>query len=157
MHILIKINIFERVYFQYNSNQNLQDMYPTKEGQIVRFHTPLEGENPDQQYVVKEIYLDIERPKAQIEALNTGLAFAPIMTVFVEDLEEIAVSTDDLIGHTVTVRKSDYSEITGKVIRALEQKLKVDLSKGVNGIETNVLLTILDGNGNEQTGTLVVR
>lgn len=132
-------------------------MTPTKEGQIVKFHTPLEGENPEQQYVVKEIYLDIERPKALIEALNTGFAFAPTMTVFVEDLEEIAVSTDDLIGHTVTVRKSDHSEISGKVIRALEKQLKVDLSKGANGIETNVWLTVLDGNGNEQTGTLVVR
>jgi hypothetical protein len=29
---------------------------PKKTGQIVRFHTPIDGENPNQQYVVLELH-----------------------------------------------------------------------------------------------------
>ena len=37
------------------------------------------------------------------------------------------------------------------------EKIFLDLSNNIHGVETNVWLTILDGNGNEQTGTLVIR
>ncbi len=131
-------------------------MRPDKKGQIARFHTPLEGENPEQLYVVLEVIEDDERPRADIQALNTGLSFVPINTVSLDDLEVVEVDTQDLIGHKVTINKSDYSQIEGRVINVNEQKIMLDLSKGVKGVETNVWLTVVDNQGIEHTGTLFV-
>ena len=41
-------------------------MKPNKQGQIVKFHTPLEGENPEQLYVVLEVIEDDSRPRVGI-------------------------------------------------------------------------------------------
>lgn len=131
-------------------------MVPTNEGQIVKFHSPLADENPDQQYVVLEIKEDGERSRVNIKALNTGLSFPPINTVLLSDLEVIEVDTSDLTGHIVTINKSDFSQVVGKVIKVSEQKINLDLSKGIHGVETNVWLTILDDKGNEHMGTLYV-
>lgn len=131
-------------------------MIPTKEGQIVKFHSPLADENPDQQYVVLEIKEDGERSRVDIKALNTGLSFPPVNTVLLSDLEVIEVDTTDLIGHIVTINKSDFSQVVGKVIKVSEQKINLDLSKGIHGVETNVWLTILDDKGNEHMGTLYI-
>lgn len=131
-------------------------MIPTKEGQIVKFHSPLADENPDQQYVVLEIKEDGERSRVDIKALNTGLSFPPVNTVLLSDLEVIEVDTSDLIGHIVTINKSDFSQVVGKAIKVSEQKINLDLSKGIHGVETNVWLTILDDKGNEHMGTLYV-
>lgn len=131
-------------------------MKPTKIGQVAKFHTPLSDENPNQLYVVLEIKEDDERPRVDIKALNTGLAFPPINTVNLNDLEVVEVNTNDLIGHKVTINKSDYSQAEGKVIKVSEQKINLDLTKGVKGVETNVWLTIVDRNGIEHTGTLFV-
>ncbi len=131
-------------------------MKPNKQGQIVKFHTPLEGENPEQLYVVLEIIEDDERPRADIKALNTGLAFPPINTVRLNDLKVVDISTQDLIGHYVTIDKSDYSQVDGKVISVNEQKINLDLTNGINGVETNVYLTVVDKNGKEHLGTLYV-
>jgi transcription antitermination factor NusG len=131
-------------------------MRPNKIGQVAKFHTPLPNENPNQLYVVLAIVEDTERPRADIKALNTGLSFPPINTVALKDLEVVEVDTADLVGHQVTINKSDYSQVTGKVLKVSEQKIMLDLSKGVNGVETNVWLTIEDENGKEQTGTLLV-
>lgn len=131
-------------------------MVPTKEGQIVKFHSPLADENPDQQYVVLEIKEDGERSRVDIKALNTGLSFPPVNTVLLSDLEVIEVDTSELTGHIVTINKSDFSQVVGKVIKVSEQKINLDLSKGIHGVETNVWLTILDDEGNEHMGTLYV-
>lgn len=131
-------------------------MKPNKPGQVARFHTPLPDEDPDQLYVVLEIKEDVEKPRADIKALNTGLSFPPINTVLLDDLKVVEVDTSDLIGYEVTIQKADYSEATGKVVRVSEQKISLDLSKGVKGVETNVWLTIQDKNGKEHTGTLFV-
>ena len=131
-------------------------MRPTKQGQIVKFHTPLADENPDQLYVVLEVIEDNERPRADIQALNTGLPFPPINTVRLGDLEVVEVETNDLIGHKVTINKSDYSQVEGKVIKVSEQKIEVNLSNGVHGVETNVWLTVVDNDGIEHLGTLFV-
>jgi transcription antitermination factor NusG len=131
-------------------------MRPNKKGQIAKFHTPLPDENPEQLYVVLEVIEDDDRPRAQIQALNTGLSFVPINTVSLNDLEVVEVSTQDLIGHQVTINKSDFSQVKGKVIKVDEQKIMLDLTKGVTGVETNVWLTIIDENGKEQMGTLYV-
>ena len=131
-------------------------MIPNKPGQVARFHTPLPDENPGQLYVVLEIKEDIERPRADIKALNTGLSFPPINTVLLDDLEVVEVDTSDLVGHEVTINKADYSQATGKVVKVSEQKIMLDLTKGVKGVETNVWLTIQNENGTEHTGTLFV-
>ncbi|MDI6402042.1 hypothetical protein QLX67_08555 [Balneolaceae bacterium ANBcel3] len=131
-------------------------MRPNKPGQVAKFHTPLPDENPDQLYVVLEIKQDIERPNADIKALNTGLSFPPINTVLLDDLEIVEIHTADLVGHQVTINKADYSQATGKVVKVSEQKIMLDLTKGVKGVETNVWLTIEDENGKEHTGTLFV-
>ena len=131
-------------------------MRPNKIGQVARFHTPLPDENPDQLYVVLEIKEGDERPRADIKALNTGLSFPPINTVLLDDLEVVEVDTAELVGHQVTINKADYSQATGKVVKVSEQKIMLDLTKGVKGVETNVLLTIEDESGKEHTGTLFV-
>lgn len=131
-------------------------MKPISKGNIVRFHTPLSDENPNQLYVVLQVIEDDERPRADIQALNTGLSFPPINTVRLGDLEVVEVDTNDLIGHKVTINKSDYSQVEGRVIKVSEQKIEVNLSNGVNGVETNVWLTVLDNEGVEHFGTLFV-
>ena len=131
-------------------------MKPTKQGQIAKFHTPLADENPEQLYVVLAVIEDDERPRAEIQALNTSLAFPPINMVRLNDLEVVEVSTQDLIGHYVTINKSDYSQVEGRVSKVSEQKIEVTLSNGVHGIETNVWLTVIDNMGEEHFGTLFV-
>ena len=131
-------------------------MRPNKIGQVAKFHTPLPDENPNQLYVVLEIIEDDERPRADIKALNTGLSFPPINTVSLNDLKVVEVDTADLVGHQVTINKADYSQATGKVVKVSEQKIMLDLTKGVKGVETNVWLTIEDESGKEHTGTLFV-
>jgi len=131
-------------------------MRPNKIGQVAKFHIPLPDENPNQLYVVIEIIEEDERPRADIKALNTGLSFPPINTVSLNDLEVVEVDTADLVGHKVTINKSDYSQATGKVVKVSEQKILLDLTKGVKGVETNVWLTIEDEKGKEHTGTLFV-
>lgn len=132
-------------------------MKPTKAGQIARFHTPFPDENPNQLYVVLEVFEDVERPRAEIKALNTGLNFPSVNTVLLKDLEVVAVSTEDLLGHTVTINKSDHSQVDGSVIKVSEKKIMLDLTKGDKGVETNVWITVLDKNGTEQSGTLFVK
>lgn len=131
-------------------------MRPTKQGQIAKFHSPQEGENPEQLYVVLEVIEDDERPRADIQALNTGLPFPPINKVRLDDLEVVEVDTNDLIGHKVTISKSDYSQVEGRVIKVGEQKIELNLSNRVYGVETNVWITVVDNDGFEHLGTLFI-
>lgn len=131
-------------------------MKANKEGQIVKFHTPLENEDPNQLYVVLEIIEDNEKSRAKIQALNTGLAFAPISMVRLVDLEVAEVDNNDLIGHKVTINKSDYSQVEGKVINVSKQKTELSLSPVAKGVETNVLVTVIDNDGIEHSGMLFI-
>jgi hypothetical protein len=132
-------------------------MRSNKIEQVAKFHTPLPNENPNQLYVVLEIIEDDERPRADMKALNTGISFPHINTVKLDDLEVVEVDTADLVGHNITINKVDYSQATGKVVKVSEQKIMLDLTKGVKGVETNVYLTIEDENGKEHTRTLFVK
>ena len=131
-------------------------MKPTKVGQVAKFHTPNEDEDPNQLYVVLEIKGDDDSARVDIKALNTGLSFPPISTVRISDLEVVKVGTSDLIGHTVIINKADYSQVSGKVIEVSEQEIMLDLTKGVKGVETNVWVTVQDENGKQHKGTLLV-
>lgn len=132
-------------------------MLPTKEGQIVKFHTPMEGEDPNQLYVVLEIKIDGYRDRVDIKPLGSGFSFPVINTVPLGDLKVVEVNTQDLIGHTVSIRKNDSTEINGKVIDVDIDKIYLDLIKTVSGVETNVRLTVQDDKGVKHEGTLVVR
>lgn len=149
LHFRIVFTIFE---FKLDLSAKLISMKEIKEGQIVRFHTPLADENPEQIYVV----LEIKSPRVDIQALNTGLAIVPINTVLLDDLEVVEVCTSDLIGHIVTIKKSDSTYVLGKVVNADESKINLDLSKKNNGIETNVLIKVIDSDGIEHLGTLFI-
>lgn len=131
-------------------------MEAVKEGKIVKFHTPLADENPNQLYVVLEVIEDDERSRAKIQALNTGLTFAPVNTVILTDLQVAEVDNSDLIGHKVTINKSDYSQVHGRVIKVSEQKTELNLSVAERGVETNVLVTVVDNDGIEHFGTLFI-
>jgi len=131
-------------------------MKPNKIGQVVKFHTPYPDEDPNQLYVVLEIHFDVEKPRALIKELNGGKPFASTSSALVDELEFVEVDTADLNGHKVTINKTNYSQATGKVVKISEQKIMLDLTKGVKGVETNVWLTIKDENGKEHTGTLFV-
>jgi hypothetical protein len=61
-------------------------MKQIKRGQIVKFHTPNEDENPKEIYVVLDYIEDGERSRAQIKPLNTKLSFPPISLVLSNDL-----------------------------------------------------------------------
>jgi hypothetical protein len=131
-------------------------MRPNKPGQIVKFHTPYPNEDRNQRYLLLEIHFDVEKPRAKIRELNGGQALASTTTVLVDELKVVEVDTADLIDHQATINKADYSQATGKVINVSEQKIMLELTKGVKGVETNVWLTIQDENGKEHTGTLFV-
>jgi len=126
------------------------------EGNIVKFHTPLPDENPNQLFVVLEVKIDGQRSRVDIQALNTGLSFPPINTVLLADIETVEVDTNDLEGHLVTVVKSDFSMVEGRVLSARERKINLSLIKSTEGIHTNVHLTVADHDGLEHDGTLLV-
>ena len=99
---------------------------------------------------------DVAHARAKIKALNTGLPFAPISLVRLDDLEIVKVNTDDLIGHVVYIKKEDSSKVLGKITSVKEQNLNLDLSKVDDWIDTNVFVTVLDKQGNEHSGFLLV-
>lgn len=133
-------------------------MKATKEGQIVKFHHTLSDENPEQVYVILEIKHedDDAMPRADIQALNTGLSFVPVNTVRLDDLEVVEVSTDDLVGLIVKIKKTDTSIVLGKVVKIDKSKINIDLSREADGVQTNVQLTVIDREGIEHAGTLFV-
>jgi hypothetical protein len=77
--------------------------YDQLKGQIIKFHTPWQMKIQNHQlYVVLEVMEDDERPRADIQALNTGPSFPPINTVRLE-FRSSRSRNYDLIGHKVTI------------------------------------------------------
>ncbi len=132
--------------------------YPDKQGQLVKYHTPFPDENPDQLYVLLEIFEYGEglKPKATIKALNTGWMFPPTQKVLLEDLQISEVDTTDLIGYRASLIKEDHTKATGKVISVEMNKQLVKLAKVENRVETNVKIAIQDDSGTIHHGTLLV-
>jgi hypothetical protein len=62
-------------------------MKPSRRGQVVKFHTPYEDEDPEQLYVILEYIEDGCRSRVKIQAANTGLSLPSISLVVAEDLE----------------------------------------------------------------------
>jgi hypothetical protein len=131
-------------------------MKPFKTGQIVKFHTSLPDEDSSQIFVTTSIAIDVDKPRADIKALRSGNPFVPINTVLIDDLILVEMDNSDLFGHMVTIKKSDFSIAKGIVVKISEQENLLDLTKVGNGVETNLMLTILDQNGTEHSGSLFV-
>lgn len=140
----------------YLSIQKFNKMIPTKNGQIVKFHTPLEDENPNQLYVVVELFLDKEVPLASIQALGTGLSIPPIIKVKIEDLTVEEVTTDNLIGSEVTIISESNTEYKGRVVSARDKKILLDMEQKEDKVYTNVWLTISNNEKIEHSGYLLV-
>lgn len=62
-------------------------MKPTKPGQKVRFRSPLDDNELHQIYEIIEIFLDVEKPRCIVKAINSEMTFPPTTIVLVEDLE----------------------------------------------------------------------
>jgi hypothetical protein len=71
-------------------------MQPTKRGQIAKFHTPNEGEDSEQLYLVLEIIEDGDRTRAKMRALHTGYSFPWISVVYAKDLMIDSIVTKQL-------------------------------------------------------------
>ena len=132
--------------------------YPDKVGQLVKYHTPFPDENPNQLYLVLEIFEYGEgiKPKALTKALNTGWSFPPTQKVLLEDLQIAEVDTSDLIGYRVSLIKEDQTKATGKVISVEMDRQIVNLAKFENRVETNVQIAIQDDAGTIHHGSLLV-
>ena len=61
MHIACFLN-FENLRYKLT-------MKPYKLGQIAKFHSLIEGENPEQVYVILELHEDVDGPRAKIQGL----------------------------------------------------------------------------------------
>ena len=71
-------------------------MVPTTRGQIVKFHTPYEDEDPNGLYLTLEVIEDGDRSRAKIYPLGFGNSFVPISLVWLRDLEVEEVQTLEL-------------------------------------------------------------
>lgn len=131
-------------------------MAPTKIGQIVKFHTPMPDENPNQLYVILEIFFDVERPRAKVQALGLDFSFPPISVFNVEDLEILEIDTADLLGHKVRIIQPNNTQSTGYVKDVVLQKIVPDYQLTKNGVETNLWLTICNEAGRLESGYLFV-
>lgn len=129
-------------------------MKPNKIGQLVRFHTPYPDEDPNLLYIVLDLKTAVEKPRVDIKALNSGLTFTPINTVLLEDLEIAKIDVSDLIGHSVTIKKSDNSKENGIVVKTNKKRIILELSTSVYGVESNAEPTILNRNGEKHDGML---
>jgi hypothetical protein len=129
-------------------------MRPNKIGQVAKFHRPLPGEIPNQLYIVTEIFSADERLISDNKVLNTELSLPPVSNVKLEDLEIVEIDTADFVEYNLTINKAYYSQAKGKVVVFSVQKIILDFSNGVKGLETNVWLTI--ENGKAHHGTLCV-
>lgn len=132
-------------------------MKPTKQGQIVKFHTPLENENPNQKFVILEIHQDTDRPRAKIQPLLWEGFITPTMVVSAADLEVIPADASELLGHNVFIKTSDNEQIYGQVIEVADNSVNLDMQVQDNGVNTNVLITISDAHGKKHSGLLFVK
>ena len=109
VHYIALIYICFTIFVSYKlsiSNYNQFNMKSISKGNIVKFHTPLPDENLDQLYVVLEVIEDDERPRADIQALNTGLSFPPISKVRLGDLLIVTLCPIKSFVSTSTISKS---------------------------------------------------
>ena len=131
-------------------------MKPSNVGQVVKFHSPLADEDPNQLYVILEIKGNDDTSRVDIKALNDGHHLTSIMTVKLKDLAVVELPTFELIGHNVSIVGKNKKVMTGKVIQANEGMIDLRLTKLETGIETNVEIGIEDREGAYHQGFLFI-
>jgi hypothetical protein len=148
-------NILQHNFFCFIFEKNII-MIPSKPGQIVQFNSHFEGENPEQQYVVLELHQDVDIPRAKIKALNTGLPFAPISVVKIEELKVIEVPTDDLVGQVVYIKKDNNSTVLGRIVNVVQETISLEATLVDGGVDTNVIVIVVDKDGQEHMGAIFI-
>lgn len=140
------------------NNLDKEILRPNKPGQIVKFHTPYPGEDPNQLYLLLEIfdYGDGRKSAATIKALIKGWSFLPINKVFLEDLELAEVITTDLIGFRGALLTENGIKITGDILAVDRNKQPVELNKLEDRVNSNVRVSIRDAGGSIYQGDLTV-
>jgi hypothetical protein len=131
-------------------------MIPTNVGDVVKFHTPYPDEDPNQLYVVVELMTDVEKPRALIKAVSSDSLFTSTNTVLINDLETVQIDTSELIGYYTSIKLENDLTVLGTVVKVNETKQRVSLHKATDGVDTNVMVTILDENERKITGNLFV-
>lgn len=58
------------------------------------------------------------------------------------------------IDMTVTIETSDYSQVTGKVVKIRENSIDINQGNGIKGVEVIVWYTVVDEKGKEWMGIL---
>lgn len=76
--------------------QNKYIMKPTRRGQIVKFHTPNEDENPDDVYLVLEYMEDGERSRVRIQATYNENQIPWTTILYAKDFEVDELQTSQL-------------------------------------------------------------
>lgn len=132
-------------------------MNPVKVGHIVKFHTPMPDEDPDQLHVVLEVTDETDDARAKIKALGTGLNHPPVTTVPVSDLVRAEVDASDLLEYRVIIETVNGRRIAGIAKKVWNDKVKAELTRLENGVDSNVYLTIEDDSGNTHEGFLFVK
>lgn len=64
-------------------------MRPHQIGQVVKFKNPVSTEEELAVFQVKEIFLDVEKPRVIVKALNQGGSLSSTHTYLVEELEVV--------------------------------------------------------------------
>jgi len=128
-----------------------------KVGQIVKFHTPLPDEDPAQIYVIVEISDDETANRASIKPLNFKFQFPPILTVKIADLSHVKVSALEMVGETVTLKKNDGTEVSGRVVSARDVDIFLEMTRNKQEVVTNCHLTIVDQEGLTHEGFYVFK
>jgi len=62
-------------------------MKPIRRGQIVKFHTPFEYEDPNQLFIILEFIEDGDRSRATVQAIQTESSMQSTHLIRVKDLE----------------------------------------------------------------------
>ena len=128
--------------------------WPTKQGQIVRFHTPFADENPNQIFIVNEIFFDVEKPRAIIKTIGVTFGWSLTSSVSVEDLELVPYNNSDLIGQNANIEKGKLS-FSGKILQIINPEEPIEFEKNPNQITTNLEVVILDNNNIRHQGRLI--
>ena len=103
-------------------------MKPNRRGQIVKFHTPYEDEDPEQLYLVLEIIEDGDRTRVKMRALNTGYSFPWISVVYAKDLEIDELLTKQL------ARYLEVLDIESGFDKSIQNKFDINCIQTLKGM-----------------------
>lgn len=126
-----------------------------RKGHLVRFHTPFPDEDPDQLYLLLKVidFEELNKSRADILALGTGLSFPPINTVNLEDLKVVKWDTSELIGRHATLLKKDGSKASGIITQIPDEE---NDNGTIKTLEMEIEVIIKDAQSKEHKGQLLL-